>query len=183
MKTSFDLTGQRFTRLVVLGANEQRRREAHWFCICDCGKKVSVRSYNLRKGITKSCGCFKVDTLNQNWAKKVAPNQAAINRVLKQYISNAVNRGFSFQLTRDEFIKLSQQNCHYCNVPPSTTRTTPRGSFTYNGLDRVNNENGYTSDNVVTCCGRCNRMKREMSYEMFIIHIKQIADHTKELSV
>ena len=59
MTRMIDLTGQRFGRLVAL------RREgtaasgnAKWLCQCDCGNQVSVNGYNLRHGITRSCGCL-----------------------------------------------------------------------------------------------------------------------------
>ncbi len=57
-----DLTGQRFGRLTVLEqAGRDSRREATWWCICDCGNKIQVPGYSLRRGNTQSCGCLKVD--------------------------------------------------------------------------------------------------------------------------
>ena len=29
-----------------------------WHCKCDCGNECDVESYNLRKGLTQSCGCI-----------------------------------------------------------------------------------------------------------------------------
>lgn len=54
-----DLTGQRFGRLTVLEVSPKRaRRELMWVCQCDCGNVVTVRGKCLRKGETKSCGCY-----------------------------------------------------------------------------------------------------------------------------
>ena len=54
-----DLTGQRFGRLVVLErAGSDSEKNALWLCKCDCGNTAIVRSRELRKGETKSCGCF-----------------------------------------------------------------------------------------------------------------------------
>lgn len=33
-----------------------------WNCVCDCGKQTVVLGYNLKKGITKSCGCLQKET-------------------------------------------------------------------------------------------------------------------------
>jgi hypothetical protein len=44
----------------------------------------------------------------------------------------------------------------------------------YNGIDRINNEEGYTSNNTVSCCFTCNRMKGTMSSEEFKIHLKKL---------
>lgn len=50
-----DVSGQRFSRLValryVVGAQK-------WACLCDCGNEVLVTGTCLRRGSTKSCGCF-----------------------------------------------------------------------------------------------------------------------------
>ena len=58
-----DLTGRRFSRLVVL-----RRAEINvfnkpaWECRCDCGATRTLRGAHLRSGNTKSCGCLRRDT-------------------------------------------------------------------------------------------------------------------------
>ena len=54
-----DLTGQRFGRLVALRLSEKRvDKEPMWDCQCDCGNVVTVRGKCLRRGETKSCGCY-----------------------------------------------------------------------------------------------------------------------------
>lgn len=54
MPKLIDLTGQRFGRLVVLERHDAKR----WKCICDCGNATYSDGYQLRKGITQSCGCY-----------------------------------------------------------------------------------------------------------------------------
>ena len=57
-----DLTGRRFERLVVTErAENSRKGEARWLCLCDCGNSTVVTSYEIRTGGTKSCGCWKRD--------------------------------------------------------------------------------------------------------------------------
>ena len=54
-----DLTGQRFNRLSVISrAGTDKRGEARWECLCDCGNKTVVLGSHLRRGETQSCGCF-----------------------------------------------------------------------------------------------------------------------------
>ena len=55
-----DLKGQRFgrwTALEYVGLDKHKR--ALWKCECDCGIIKNVASNNLRRGLTKSCGCYK----------------------------------------------------------------------------------------------------------------------------
>lgn len=55
----YDLIGQRFGKLLVVRrADYQKDSYAMWFCKCDCGNTVTVRSSSLLKGDTKSCGCY-----------------------------------------------------------------------------------------------------------------------------
>ena|ERR1700757_903031 len=57
-----DLTGQRFTRWVVLGLIESGSgRPTVWLCQCDCGTQGPVTSHNLRYEVSKSCGCLRLE--------------------------------------------------------------------------------------------------------------------------
>lgn len=59
-----DLTGQRFSRLLVLerkGSNKSGC--ARWSCLCDCGKETVADMHNLTNGYTRSCGCLKRESL------------------------------------------------------------------------------------------------------------------------
>jgi 5-methylcytosine-specific restriction endonuclease McrA len=65
--------------------------------------------------------------------------------------------------------------CHYCGLPPYTVSHRKKDqAFVYTGIDRVDNEKGYTPDNVVPCCGVCNFMKGKLGLEQFLAQIKRI---------
>lgn len=54
-----DITGQRFSKLVVVGRfGSNERSDALWRCACDCGGESVVKTGNLRSGKTASCGCI-----------------------------------------------------------------------------------------------------------------------------
>lgn len=54
-----DLTGQRFGRLIVISqAGRTKTQQVIWYCICDCGNKVEIRSQSLINSRTQSCGCL-----------------------------------------------------------------------------------------------------------------------------
>lgn len=49
--------GVKINSLLLIGPSNLRKdKQILWECLCDCGKHVFLRSYNLRKG-QKSCGC------------------------------------------------------------------------------------------------------------------------------
>ena len=56
-----DFTGERFGRLIAVQKTTERTKDNHllWKCVCDCGNVVFVRSTDLKKGNTKSCGCLQ----------------------------------------------------------------------------------------------------------------------------
>jgi hypothetical protein len=60
-------TGQRFTRLVVIGpASPSRAGKPRVECVCDCGKTVIACERDLTKDHgTKSCGCYNRDCTRQ----------------------------------------------------------------------------------------------------------------------
>lgn len=55
-----------FGRLKVLERGPNAREgAAQWWCICSCGGKVLVRSQNLIRRNTKSCGCLNREKIIQ----------------------------------------------------------------------------------------------------------------------
>ena len=56
---TYELTGERFGRLVVIGEAGHQKAKRLWLCQCDCGGKAQPTTHNLRSGNTQSCGCWK----------------------------------------------------------------------------------------------------------------------------
>lgn len=52
-----DLTGMRFGKLVAVGPADNIGDRTAWTCRCDCGNTCVVKTYHLRSGHVKSCGC------------------------------------------------------------------------------------------------------------------------------
>jgi 5-methylcytosine-specific restriction endonuclease McrA len=61
--------------------------------------------------------------------------------------SKARSRKIEWNLTRSQYLELIVKACHYCRLPFSSKGI---------GLDRLNNDGGYTIENVVPCCAACN---------------------------
>jgi len=55
--TRIRLEGLKFHHLAVVKYVGDGKYE----CLCDCGKKTCVRSFELRNGATKSCGCKTIE--------------------------------------------------------------------------------------------------------------------------
>lgn len=58
------LAGQTFGRLSVLKRGPNNKRgEAYWICVCECGAEKLVKSNDLTSGATRSCGCLYEESL------------------------------------------------------------------------------------------------------------------------
>lgn len=168
--------GERFSRLTVLGfSHHDKRWRRHYLVRCDCGNEKTVQGTLLRSGNTRSCGCLS----KESRAKKRLPdNTAEVNAVILQYKRHAKTRGINFPLSRDEVSLLIRKPCHYCGAIAGNLKRTkdcPSG-FPHNGIDRVNSDRDYSLDNVVPCCGGCNRAKGTKSADDFISWAKRVAE-------
>ena len=97
--------------------------------------------------------------------------------LFQTYIFGANKRGISFNLTLPFFQNMILQPCTYCGNLAGNKKTTIKGIFKYNGIDRWDNKIGYEEDNCLPCCGKCNKMKgASTDGSDFIEHIKKIID-------
>lgn len=96
----------------------------------------------------------------------------------------AKKRGHVFNLTLSEFKNITSSPCHYCGVfpykyvrgksPSMRKHLNEWGNYIYNGVDQKVPGRGYTIDNVLPACEKCNFAKRDYSYEEFIIYLERI---------
>lgn len=173
-----DLVGEKFYNLSVIERVYDIRStngRIIWRCRCDCGVEALVSSQCLLNGDTKSCGggCRLRDGCE-------VPARASAKRIWREIYGDG-------DLTFEEFLQLSQQNCVYCNVPPSNRYnwaeshrynssqiSKQQATFIYNGLDRINSNLPHNKNNVVPCCIICNRMKSNLELHKFTQHIENI---------
>ena len=172
-----DETGKQYKYLTVIErAGKNSIGCATWLCRCSCGHETIAAGSELRRGHIQSCGCLR----KRNVGRPPLPKgEAAFNQLYRQYTRNAKTRGYKFNLSKPEFRELTQQPCHYCGALPSNSYNHPHtnGAYTYSGLDRMDNDKGYTLDNVVPCCIVCNYIKLDASYDEFLAWIKQVYLH------
>ena len=94
------------------------------------------------------------------------------SRSYMDYMRRANRKGLDFLITQDDFDEMMKNMCYICGKKPQDNHC--------NGVDRVNNDLGYISGNVKTCCGECNYMKREFDYDILMEKFKLIYENHKE---
>lgn len=65
-------------------------------------------------------------------------------------------------MTLEEFKEVASMSCTYCGLDANK------------GIDRVDNAQGYTKENSVSCCKTCNYMKNKLSLEDFKKQIERV---------
>lgn len=169
-----DLTGCVFNNWEVL--NVSHREEGgfwYWDVKCtNCGF-TTKRTTNY---IKKSRGCICCGLSSKG--------QSGLNKLLGSYRDAAKQRDRCFELTEEQFRTLTSSPCHYCGSQPGTKKwryykedRSNWGTYVYNGVDRVNNAAGYTSENSVACCEVCNRAKGCMDAAIWNEYVKRFAQN------
>ncbi len=69
MTKFINLTGQKFGRLTIIKRAHDKGQQTMWLCQCSCKSMCVVNGYNLRKGNTKSCGCFRREITKNLWKR------------------------------------------------------------------------------------------------------------------
>ena len=108
--------------------------------------------------------------------KKHISGLSRMYAVMRAYKGGAKKRGYTWDLTEEQFKNITQKNCHYCGAKPNNISKTKcnTGDYIYNGIDRIDNNEGYTIDNVVPCCKTCNQAKSNKTLQEFKDWIKKV---------
>ena len=163
-----DYTGKRVNSLTGIRILDEIKFKSHkWLWRCDCGAEVEAFSRDVRMNRKTSCNTCSPINLKTTYTEE---GLAVFNAVYRRYTRDSARRGYPFELDKDDVFYLTKQNCHYCGKHPSSTSKTKNdtGDYIYNGIDRLDNTQGYFIDNVVPCCHECNYSKRERTYDNFI---------------
>jgi hypothetical protein len=176
-----DWTGYKFYKLTFVKSTNKLRSTGTghggtiWEALCDCGNTFNCEPQRVKSGNCKSCGCWRKEQSSKGVQRKHEPRISSA-----MYVWRRAYKDCDFNL----FLELSQKDCYYCSRSPyrifnaysskKSEYQKENGSFTYNGLDRLNSDLGHTPNNIVPCCTECNKAKLDMSEEHFLKLIEMI---------
>jgi hypothetical protein len=95
---------------------------------------------------------------------------STISHKYSQYMNGAKRRGYSWELTLEQFVSMYNSKCTYCGDKIDGI-----------GIDRVDNTKGYIEENCVNCCKHCNQLKMAYEYDEWIAHMKKILKNLGEI--
>lgn len=156
-----ELKGQKFTRLEIVEEVGRYHGAVLWKCQCDCGKVLNVPASALRRGGTKSCGCYR-----QDWQrdKRMTHGQTGSTRydMLKGAKRRSREAGLPFAITIHDIPEIPKL-CPILGMPlvcragfNSTMSSSPT-------LDRIIPSRGYVPGNIQIISHRANVIKNDAS--------------------
>ena len=136
--------------------------------------------YFTRNHVSCTCEAWKMKYSKKIGREHLPNNQAHVNIAYNHYKRSAEDRKLNFELSKEDFRELIEQNCFYCGSEPKVRYTAKSlfGEYAWNGIDRVDNDKGYEKDNCVPCCSMCNMAKSNHTKEDFLNWIKRVYEHT-----
>lgn len=145
---------------------------------CTCGKTCEGSSSMLTRKIGNllTDGHASCKTCANLYRASVKDNndQLIVNKArYKEYVNSAKKRNVSWDLSFEHACTLFSDVCYYCGEAPYQYRKG-KGEVLYTGIDRKDNNIGYTITNVVSCCKKCNTAKLDMSEKDFFNLISKI---------
>lgn len=85
---------------------------------------------------------------------------------LRHYKYEAAKKKRQFSITDDEAVALFTDKCYYCGG---------KDGDALSGIDRKDYRGGYTPDNILSCCKKCNMMKVKLLPEDYIEQCRRVA--------
>lgn len=171
------LDSKRSNRNRIINTISEERNITIRTCV-KCSKDFEAFQTKHMKDSTKCKECYE----NQKEQDKKRENRVRdynkeriyhIDSYYKTHIIGSKRRGYGdFEIDFEIFSELVKSPCYYCKKIKENE---------INGIDRVNNDIGYTKENCVACCWKCNRMKY-IYHPIFFIEKCKILCKEKEVS-
>jgi hypothetical protein len=140
-----------------------RNGRSYWCKDChNRSQRVERSTEDGRKRYNARCKRWRdeTDKGRMSNASRSRNTKSRFNRGRK----DAARRGLAWEISFEAWVTIAKANCcHYCD------NSLPEAGH---GLDRKDCDLGYTEDNVVSCCSRCNMCRGNyFTYDEFVNYI------------
>lgn len=194
--------GQKYNALSIKKYIGVRKGSSTVLAQCDCGEFIKTALTSIRHGATKSCGCLRRCSpgerahkdMYSNYRRSARDRNILFKLTLEQFKQISAGscsycgtlpklwnpylkspgvpsgRGLC-AINRHKIPKLQKKRI-LKNFEEQWIRT--------NGIDRVDNTQGYNLQNAVPCCKKCNRAKMDNSVSDFLKWVNTIYHFQKE---
>lgn len=146
MSKMIDISGQRFGKLLVIRAVDERSNagKMKFLCRCDCGNEKIIVGGSLRSGNTNSCGCWKAKGASERLKKHGFSRHPSYGRYC-QMMSRCYNKD------HPEYKNYGARGISVCERWRNSVEdfindigTAPSRSYS---IDRIDNNSNYSPEN------------------------------------
>ena len=140
--TNEEFVKHKFDRLTPIRFVEMRKGSAYWLCTCDCGKSIITRKTSCQMGVSKSCGCLRLE-LKTKHGHKLKSNQSLTYASWSAMRTRCNNKNYiDHHLYYDRNIKICDRWNKFENFLEDMGER--QKGLT---LDRIDNDKGYFKEN------------------------------------
>lgn len=179
------MIGKKYGRLRVIelkSINKNIVSLLYALCKCDCGNIVETEACNLRKLVTRSCGClrkesYKCGEAHHSWYSVGLITSYIFNKIK----ASATVRALDFNITREYMWELFQKQngkCVFSGIDLTFGSVDDKKTTTAS-LDRIDNNKGYVEGNVQWVHKEINFMRGQMTVENFLKACELISNYNK----
>lgn len=152
----YDLTGQRFNRLVAIKDTGKRKySNVIWLCQCDCGNLTEVYATRLKRGLTKSCGCLHIEilkkTAKERAKKRIRHGDARAGQQTRLHKIWAMMKNRCNNPNNPHYNVYGQQGIKVCSAwneyIPFKAWALANGYKENLSIDRIEHKKGYSPEN------------------------------------
>lgn len=177
-----DYSGRVIHRLTVI-KRSHRSESGHtvWLCKCECGNEVYLKSCTLACRSTRSCGCHRIKNRqnHKNWCG-VGEIHGSYFKSLRR---GARHRNISYDISKEYawnlFLKQNRK-CALSGLDIKFAPTVARREEQTASLDRKDSKSGYTEGNVQWVHKDINKMKQDLTDNIFTSYCEAVCKHNKE---
>lgn len=157
-----DLTNNTFDKLfVVRRVENDKQGKSRYYCECSCGGNIVTNASSLTRKLTRSCGCLR----------KAGDYECITSTYFSHLKTSALKRNKEFNVTiqdiYNQYLK-QDKKCPYTNIELNFTPRYGDKTTSNASVDRINNDKGYTVENIQIVHKIINYMKLCLSSEDFI---------------
>lgn len=139
-----DLTGRKFNRWTVLEWHHATKSAQYWTCRCDCGTEKVIWAADLKRGMSKSCGCYKDEMSRDRLTTHGRARHAAYKSWIKAKTRCSLGpKDRSYHLYAGRGISVAKEWDTFEAFWSDMGETWFKGA----SLDRIDNDKGYEPGN------------------------------------
>lgn len=174
-----DLTGERFTRLVVKNPEENDKfGKTKWRCICDCGNEVVLNASSLLRGLTESCGCLKRE-INFKGYKDIGASYW--NKTKREAKKRCLEFSITIEYAWELFVKQNGK-CALSGIDIFLHPNNEKPENRTASIDRIDSRIGYIEGNIQWVHKCINMMKLDLPDEEFTFWCVNVAANSGHIA-